>query len=328
MKTFTIVVETENLGMAGVADLEASLNSLKNQSYPLKKINEVLVIAGSHVSTSLIESLKNKYPWITIKTVDKPLTYVEAKMRGAALSKSDYVIFADSDMRYEKAWLKSMIEASESYDEGFIFSGDTRLKNDTIYEMSLNLTWMVQIQSDKIKRPEPTSFFPLNNFAIKKTDLLQNPIPTNLPLYRNVIPLWEKKLTNKGFKVIRVPKTRGFHAPPSNFIDWLLRMLAYGSDFVAMADFSINSNQDIVETNNIIKRLAKFAILIPWKAKQLVTFSYKIIEEDSKNIKLLPLAILFGLVNIFVTLIGAIIGVFNRMYIYNTVTKHELGRVV
>lgn len=328
MATFSIIVETENLGMAGLDDLEASLNSLLAQSLPINKIDEVIVIAGSHVSNELLKNLRLKYKWLTVKTVEGSLNYLESKMKGAELSKSDYLVFADSDMRYEKTWLSGMVSTFKKHPDGYVLSGDTRLQNNSIYKMSLNLTWMVQILSDKITTPEPTTFFPLNNFAIKRQDLIQNPIPTNLPLYRNVIPFWERMLTNGDLKVLRVPGTRGYHAPPGSFSDWWYRMLAYGSDFVAMSDFTVENNNKIIESNSLLKRLFRYCILLPWKIKQIIFNSLKIAGEDYKNLTKLPFAFILGILNIVVIQIGATIGLFNRTYVFRQITERETSHVV
>lgn len=328
IRTVSIILETENLGMAGLEDLETSLNSLKNQTFPIKKIKEVLIIVGNRVSKETLNHIRIKFPWVRLHLVNGVLDYAKSKMVGAKFAKGDILIFSDSDMNYENTWLENMVKSFDKYPTGYIISGDTRLETISSYKMSLNATWMIQILNDKIKEPVTTSYFPLNNFAIERDVLLKTPIPFRLPLYRNKIPLWEKTLTNKGYKVLRAPGTRGFHAPPSTLLDWWYRMLIYGADFVALADFCIDGNDNIIEKRNIIGRLFKLIFLFPWKFEQLFLNSYKLIKEDKDRSKYLAGSIIIAIANIIVIEIGGLIACFNRNYIFNKISDHEGVHIV
>jgi hypothetical protein len=221
-----------------------------------------------------------------------------------------------------------MIHAFDEYPEGYIMSGDTRLKTSSSYTMSLNSTWMINVLSDKIEKPVPTSYFPLNNFAIERKVMLKVPLPYKIHLYRNKIPIWEKMLLRNGYKVLRVPGTRGFHAPPGTLTDWWYRFLIYGADFVAMEDFSLNNKGEIVEKINILGRLFHLAFLFPWKLEQLFLNSYRLIKEDSSRIKYLPGSLLIGIINSLVAELGALAALFNRDFIFNKITTYEEGHTV
>jgi hypothetical protein len=135
-------------------------------------------------------------------------------------------------------------------------------------------------------------------------------------------------LKRKGYTILRAPGTRGHHAPPGTFLDWLYRMAIYGSDFVAMVDFSLDGNNKIVEKRNLKKRLFNFFFLFAWKIEQIFVNSYKLVREDKKNLKYFPLGIFICLANIFVMEVGALIAVLNRNYIFNKITVHEKGHIV
>jgi glycosyltransferase involved in cell wall biosynthesis len=85
--------------MAGLADLEAALDSLQKQKFSVKNAKEVLVLVGSHVSEDIQNELKRKYPWLKLHLEGESLDYAKAKMRGAEIATGDIVIFADSDMK-------------------------------------------------------------------------------------------------------------------------------------------------------------------------------------------------------------------------------------
>lgn len=328
MTEFTIIIETENLGMAGLEDLKKSLDSLKDQDFPIKKVDEVILIVGSHVSENIQSEIKSDYPWLKIHIEKNGLDYAKSKMLGANLAKNKILIFMDSDMDYESTWLTNMVNTFGYIDKGFVISGDTRLETNSAYNMALNSMWMVQVLSDKISVPTPTTFFPLNNFAISKDLMTKIPLPYHLNLYRNKIPIWEKMLLNNGNKVLRAPGTRGFHAPPGKLIDWFFRMLIYGSDFVALADYSVNSKNIIIEKKNMVGRFQKFLILLPWKIEQLLLNSYKLIKEDPKRLRFLAVSLIIGLVSIIVIQIGALIAIFNRDYMFNKINSYENSNTV
>lgn len=328
MKTFSVVLETENLGMAEMDDLEASLDSLAKQTLSPEKSDGLYIIVGSHVSQKVQDYLKNKYKFIKIAKTDKTLEYTESKMLGAAVTRSEIVVYADSDMRYQKEWLENILKPFENQNKKLIVSGDTRLETNSVYRASLNMTWMVQLLSDKTRSPEETYYFPLNNFAAYRTELLEHPIPSKVPLYRNKIPLWEKILKLSNFKIVRAPHTRGYHAPPGNFLDWLYRMLAYGADFVRMADFGVTDNLEVFEKRSLIKKLGNAIFLGPWKLYRLFTNAVILFKEKPSDAFFIIPGIFLGLINIFVITIGGLIAVVSPNFIYSKISERELGHGV
>jgi len=326
--TFSIIVETENLGMAGFEDLESSLDSIKSQTFPVAKILEVVLIVGGHLSVDVLDQLNIKYPWVRVHLEKSNLDYAKSKMKGAEVVKGSILIFADSDMRYEKSWLGNIVEAIQTHPSGTIVSGDTRLETNSAYALALNATWMIQVLSDKITRSVPTTFFPLNNFAIEKSLMLKLPLPYDLPLYRNKIPIWERQLLNHGCQIVRAPGTRGYHAPPGTLGDWWYRMLIYGADFVAQADFSVNEKNEIVESKNVLGRLYKLIFLCPWKIEQLLLNSFKLIREDSGRLPYLPGGVIIGLANCAVVGLGALVACFDRDFIFKKINAREADHIV
>lgn len=325
--TYSIIIETENLGMAEVEDLKKSLDSIKDQDIEKGKIKEVILIVGTHLPKDIQKEILSEYPWVTLHIDEEGLEYAESKVVGAKVASGDVLIFADSDMKYEPSWLKNMIKALEKYPSGYIISGDTRLESNSAYKMALNSMWMVQISSDKIDEPVPYKHFPLNNFAIERNAMLKNPIPYNLPLYRNKIPVWQEMLSNNGYIVLRAPGTRGFHAPPATFMDWFYRMLIYGSDFVASSDFSVNKQNKIITKVNLKKRFLKLLFLVPWKVEQMFVNTWKLLKEDGKRIKFVPFSLVLASLGIFVIALGGTIAVFNRTYVFNKISKYEEGNI-
>ncbi len=324
---FSVILETENLGMAGIEDLKSSLNSLKNQSYPIKKAKEVIIIVGGHVSKEAQNYIKKNYPWARIHNEDGHLEYTKAKALGAKLAKGEVIIFVDSDVKYEKKWLENIVKIFSKNKGVDIVGGDTRIETVSGYTLSLNLMWMIYVQN-KINKLAPAKYFSLNNFAIKRDLMNKINIPFKISLYRGKIPLWRENLMRNGARIYRAPHTKGYHAAPGNLKDWFYRMLIYGADFVAQADFSLNPKGKIVEKRSIAKRIAKFIVLPIWKIEQIILNTYKLISENTKILSYLPTALVICLLNLILMCSGALIALFNRDFILNRINALEAEHVV
>lgn len=326
--TFSVIVETENLGMVGFEELEESLDSIKAQQYPIEQLEEVVLIVGGHLSSEVLDTLRKQYPWVRVHMEPTGLDYARSKMKGAEVAKGSVLIFADSDMQYEPAWLGNMIKTFLAQPEHTIVSGDTRLNTISGYSMALNCTWMIQILNNNIAQPVPMKFFPLNNFVIAKADMQAVPLPYQIHLYRNKIPLWEAMLQRKGYHIVRAPHARGHHAPPGTPGDWWYRMLVYGADFVAQADFLVTLEGKLVERRNLRRRLQRLLLLAPWKGEQLLLNSYKLLSEDFGRVRYLPGALMIGLVNCLVVTLGGIIACFKRDWVFYRITSREEAHIV
>lgn len=256
--SFSIVIETENLSMAEINDLEASLSSIKNQKFPIDKAEEVLLIISGHLSKKSRGRIEQKYTWVTLYEAKENLAYTEAKVRGAEIAKGDIIVYADSDVQYENLWLGNILEVFASCPDAEIVGGDTRVSIDSSYSFSLNLTWMFNIQRS-INLPEKSdAVFHLNNFAIRRETMLQVPFPLGLPFYRSHITIWKKRLVENGIAIYRAPGTRGHHAAPDSFLDWWYRMLINGADIVTKADYFSRDNGEVVLRRSLKKRLRIF----------------------------------------------------------------------
>jgi hypothetical protein len=64
--TYSIIIETENLGMAEVEDLKKSLDSIKDQDIEKGKIKEVILIVGTHLPKDIQKEILSEYPWVTL----------------------------------------------------------------------------------------------------------------------------------------------------------------------------------------------------------------------------------------------------------------------
>jgi len=322
METFSIIVETENLGMAQLTDLEASLNSLKEQTFPIKKAKEIIVLAGGHVSKDVEKMLNKKYPWVKVQKIKEGLDYIGAKAVGCRFASGDILIFVDSDSVYEKTWLANLLKVFPKYPDADVVCGDTAPIINSNYAMALAMSWMFIVRGP-MNKPIKIYQVPMNNFAIKRGVLAKVPLPKNLPFYRSG-SIWKNWLLEKGYKIYAAPNTMAYHALPGSLKDWWLRMLINGRDYVALGDYSLK-NMKVVEKKSLLKRFINFVAWAGWKTLNIFINAERIVRKNKKTIRYLILGIPLALLNVAVIVLGSIITMINRDYLLKIVTAYEAG---
>lgn len=327
--SFSLVIETENLGMAGLDDLRDTLDSLKAQNYPIANAREVLIIAAGHISPETFELIRTEYSWATIHRIDEKLEYIQSKKRGAEIVTGDVVIFADSDVVYEATWLENILYGFISAPGAAIVTGETRIRkwNTSFYAHAIQLVWMMNIVSGS-KHPVFVQHFHLNNFAIKRDVFLSTPQYINLPIYRAHTVEMKKWLFDRGYAAVRVPHARGYHLPPGNLADWWWRMLVSGADAVVKADFDFNYDGTVTETFRPVKRILRVPLFVGFKFWVMFKRAYVMLCEDWKNIFMMIISIPLVLLFMLVQFLGLIVAVFYRDYLFKGAAARELIHVV
>lgn len=320
---FSIVLETENLGMAGLDDLKDCLESLSQQVYSVKNAQQVIIISGAQLDTKHHKELESQYPWVTIHSVGRSINYLEAKLLGAELVESDIVVYADADVIYEPTWLASLLEPFQ--DESIsITAGYTRIREGTsflgnIYAMALNLTWMLQVE-EEIQHPTPQKNFSFNNMAVRRSIMFEYPIQHDMLLYRGAITIWKKALWSQNISIYRVPHAAGQHAAPSTIMDWLYRMMIMGSDTVSQACLLKKSKT---------KQAYVLVKWMGWKLGKICTISKVLIREEPRhNTIFILLSIPLVLVHLFLFLVGGICALVAPHSVFTWITKRESMHVV
>jgi hypothetical protein len=158
--------------------------------------------------------------------------------------------------------------------------------------------------------------------------MLEVPFPKNLPLYRGEIGVWKKRLEAEGHKFYRVPGAMALHAPPGNLIDYWYRMLVFGSDSVARADFTFNDKSETVEKRAMLKRLACLARLGKARIRKYFTGIRILLGEDVKSITYIIAGFPLALVNNSLIMLGGLIALFNRDFVLKRVNERERQHTV
>lgn len=327
ISSFSIVIETENLGMAGLDEVRATLDSLAHQDYSIHHAKEILVIAGGAVSEETLQLLQTEYPWITIHRETEKLEYLTSKIRGCELVTGDSVVMVDSDAVYHPTWLGQTLYGFISTPGTSVVASETRIRIDSIYTAAIQLSWM--INADLVSsHPTPITQFHLNNFAIKRSVALQIPVYDTMPIYRANNVEWKKQLRLLGYSAIRVPGILAHHASPGNFWDWWWRMLVSGADAVAKADFRYHYGGSVTEKKSSSKKMVRAPIFFVFKIMKMMTRLRVLAIEDWKQLRYIIPAIPVALFFISVMELGALITVVHRDYVFKKITAREQNHVV
>jgi glycosyltransferase involved in cell wall biosynthesis len=233
--TFSIILETENLANADLEGLVNSLASLVNQDVSPAQANEVLLIDSGDAPPELLQQLCDRYSWIKIHPAPPNTGYYKAKMLGAQLATGEIVVYADSDCVYEPHWLRTILETFtlETFTQREhiqIVAGETTTRGRGPYGTAMALTYIFPQYSGKTQ-VVPTAQYFLNNVAFRRSFLLENPIPAELPLYRGNCVVHIQNLKRDGHIIWLNPNARATHAPPDGLSHFFWRFLLIGHDY-------------------------------------------------------------------------------------------------
>ena len=322
VNSFSVVIETENLAIAGVESLDRCLGSLEQQTFDIRKANEVWLMVGTHLDPKDAEQVVARYPWVRPHVANAELSYFSSKRLGAQLSTGDVIVFADSDVAYEPEWLATLFRVRDHVGPGHVVASGTRLLIRNPYDFAVQTTWMMPIlgRNDTIRAVKS---FHLNNFSIDRQAMVDTPFDDDLPLYRGALGFWKRRLRNNGISFIMVPGVIARHlAPPAGW-EWFLRMLVFGSDYVAKSEYLQRPDGALVARHGLAYRLIaapRWMLLRLWStfAQTIDLLRY---ERGSWRYVLLGLPI--ALASLFVVWVGAIIAIVKPRYAYDRLAALE-----
>ncbi|KAM3097742.1 glycosyltransferase [Phormidesmis sp. 146-35] len=228
--SFSIILETENLANADFNGLVKSIESLAQQDPPPTCANEVLLIDSGDTPTELLDRLCQQYAWIKVHEAPPGTGYYASKMLGATLATGDIIVYYDSDCIYEPTWLRTMLTSFSHASAPQIIAGETTTRGVGPYETAMSMTYIFPQYSGQ-KTLIPSSQYFLNNVAFRRSFLLANPIPTDLPLYRGNCVIHAQELSEKAYTIWRQPQARATHAPPNGLSHFFWRFLLIGHDY-------------------------------------------------------------------------------------------------
>jgi glycosyltransferase involved in cell wall biosynthesis len=320
--TFSVVIETENLAMGGVADLERCLDSLDKQTLDIRKANEVWIMVGGHLDPADAELIRTQYPWTTIHQANGELSYLGAKKMGAAISSGEIVLFADSDVAYDPRWLALILDERSKHPQKDIVTSDSRVAIDSSYGFVMASVWIMHIK--RLGGPPAESRgFPLNNVSVDRTTMIAVEHDEGLPLYRGFLGFWQKRLRARGVRFYRIPRVMGLHLPPQGLAEWFYRMLIFGADYVAAANYQQAADGTVTARPSVVRRAVAAMKWAGYRWVMAVVHSSRLIAEDWTRMRYVPLGLPIALFSLILITAGSVITVFNSRFLYDRVVAFE-----
>ena len=96
----------------GLKYLKNCFDSITKNSYPLEKIEIIMVDNGSNDGS--IGYVESNYQWVKILSLDKNYGFAEANNIGVKNAKGEYVVFLNNDIIVTPDWLSNLVEVMEN----------------------------------------------------------------------------------------------------------------------------------------------------------------------------------------------------------------------
>jgi glycosyltransferase involved in cell wall biosynthesis len=317
--SFSMIFETENLASVELENIYRSLESIATQDISPEMANEFLIIDSGHAPDTVISEICSKYPWITVKR-SSGVSYYEAKMIGANVATGEIILYCDSDCVYVKSWISHMLLTFMHNQDVNIVAGETSTPVRNPYEAAIAMHYFFPRFSNKEESYCSKNYF-LNNVAFRRAFLMQNPIPTHLPLYRGHCSTHSYTLCNqKNTPITTNPKAQAIHEPPTiNFSFW--RYLLLGHDYLVQNYIrsSIDEGTPLAKVNESLEDI-NFTISERFKGIMIVLLKFKpfqyskmipVLKENKRQLIFLPLSFLMILYFEILLSIGTIITYFD-----------------
>jgi glycosyltransferase involved in cell wall biosynthesis len=300
LPSFSIVYETENLSSVDLKNIYHSLASLNMQEVSLESANEFLLINSGNLPDNIIQELCLTYKWIKVKNLPD-IGYYQSKMIGASLVTGQIVVFADSDCIYDKGWLKNILSTFLSNENINVVAGETSTPIRNLYDLAIAIHYLFPRFSN-CKDIYSAKNYSMNNVSFKRSFLLENPILTDLPLYRASCYVHAYNLCNiMKYEILKNPQARSNHEPPTiSFHFW--RYLLRGRDNLikenivvcllenpSLTDFTfvLQKFNDLSFQDKVLGIISSFLIKAVINPERLKA----VLKEDPHRFWLLPLAV-------------------------------------
>lgn len=148
--------------------------------------------------------------------------YMDQKIAGVAATKSDVIVFADSDCHYRPNWLVEILAPLANADVDFAY-GRNVMMVDSFWGKAAAAYWFYPIEAELSHR---LNFVYFNNLAIRRDAYRKHPFPGN-PGNRLACAIWTRGIPAHDLKGVRTIATAD-HPPAYGISGVLRRAVEYG----------------------------------------------------------------------------------------------------
>ncbi len=238
----TIIIEWDNAKLCDVARplgmFRALYRQLREMQGTFRSRPEIrLVYDSAKIDRASIERLMNEaiggasWPADVVMLPMAGCRYYEQKNRGALGTRTDVILFLDSDVIPEAKWLRSLVEPFCD-PRVSVVGGSTYVALDGLLCKAFALFWFFPLREDTNGLVETDSFF-ANNVAFRREIFEKFPFP-DAPVYRGRCSLLAAELRDRGVLIFRNLGARVSHPPPNGISQFLLRALREGHDQIVL----------------------------------------------------------------------------------------------
>lgn len=286
--TFSVVLESANLSVAELENLQNTLSSLAADQWILLA-KEVLLMDSGDVPPEMMQQVLAQYPWLRAIAMPAGVGYEDLKMAGASLATGEIIVIADGDCFYEKGWLQNLL-APFSDPAVDVVGGHTEINSATAYGLGVKIAFSFAAADPENSGSYRTDRYHLNNVAFRKSVLQRVPIPSRLSCYR-MTGIHAARLKAAGCSIIRQPSARAVHAPPNGFVHFVWRFLLFGHDAVIVPRLIAQDHQSAhsPDSSRTLRRMAP-----RWIKQCFTKFSQELRQKPRRLLDMPVSFIVFG----------------------------------
>ncbi len=169
-----------------------------------------------------------------VRIVPTPgLSYYKLKNYGVQTTKTELVVFLDSDAGPQPGWLENIVKPFAD-PEIMAVGGFTVLGHEDLLSRTMALSWIFNLPSERditVKRDKIHA----NNAAFRTAFFQKNPFPDLEVTFKKACGFWLRDISKRGYKWVRTADAMTVHAPHpgGKFIIWRAWTTGMDRDFQA-----------------------------------------------------------------------------------------------
>lgn len=212
--TFSLVLETYNLGEVRLERFEAALESLGRQSLPVSEAQQLIVVDTGELPEVELTELIERQGWSPLYERVEGTNYEGTKQVGLDLAESEIVVFADADCIYGERWLESILRPFGAHRQDvLVVAGETSTEITGPYSLGVAATFHFERFSNETDL-QAAPIYQFNNVAFRRSVFEECPL-SDLPTERGAGFLHTLALRKSGITIWRQPGAKAFHPIPS-----------------------------------------------------------------------------------------------------------------
>jgi hypothetical protein len=234
----SIVIEWENVLLAGNSRAKQMLAQVIEQANRLPNCHEILISATSDqpALARRPNTLRDAIDWQLL--IHPGQHYYELKNLGALQASGDLIAFVDSDVLPEDNWLEQLLAPLDEPSTQ-VCCGRAHIDTTNLYTKAFALFWFFPVrQRSRVQTGAPlvthcwptTDHFFANNIAFRRSTALAYPFPASKATSRGACLELSQQLHKAGIPIRLNSQAWVAHPPPQPGEHFVHRALAQGRD--------------------------------------------------------------------------------------------------